>query len=159
MGDDEGTLQVEYDDKNMKTKLILTHFGAKFGTSRLDEQSFFNTFLGFTPFLGSEAVHFDSPDVHTSDKILNLITIVKVYLKCDVSDGSVVNGQGQKILFQFGLGKTRGYKVFCEPETIRLNKINKSVLKTITVYVEDNNHEEVNFNGDTSTFTLKGFKM
>ena len=41
LGDHEGTLQIEYDDLNKKTKLILTRFGITFGTLRFDEHSFF----------------------------------------------------------------------------------------------------------------------
>ena len=41
LGDHEGTLQIEDDDLNNKTKLILTRFGSTFGTLRFDEHSFF----------------------------------------------------------------------------------------------------------------------
>ena len=50
LGDHEGTLQIEYDDTNKKVKIILTRFGETFGTLRFDEQSFFHTILGFTPY-------------------------------------------------------------------------------------------------------------
>ena len=43
MGDHKRTLQIEYDDITMKTKLILTRFGGNFGTLRFDDKSFFNT--------------------------------------------------------------------------------------------------------------------
>ena len=49
MGDHEGTLPIEYDDKTMKTKLILTRFGSTIGRLRFEEKSFFITFLGLTP--------------------------------------------------------------------------------------------------------------
>ena len=39
MGDHEGTIQIEYDDISMKTKLILTPFGSTFGTLISDEKS------------------------------------------------------------------------------------------------------------------------
>ena len=80
-------------------------------------------------------------------------------MKCDCIDGSVVNGLKQPILYSFVLEKLPGYKVFSEPETIHYKKINKSVLNTITFYLEDDNHEEVNFNGETLTFTLQMFKI
>ena len=38
-------------------------------------------------------------------------------------------------------------------------KINKSVLNTITFYLEDDNNKEVDFNGETLTFTLQGNKI
>ena len=80
-------------------------------------------------------------------------------MKCDVIDGYVVNGLRQPILFSFVLDEPSGYKIFCEPETIQYKKINKSVLNTITFYLEDDNNEEVNFNGETLTFTLQMIKI
>ena len=47
MGDHGGTLQIEYDDDTMKTKLILTCFGSTFGTLRFGEKSFFIYFFRF----------------------------------------------------------------------------------------------------------------
>ena len=38
-----------------------------------------------------------------------------------------------------------GLKVFCEPETKPYKKINKSDLNTITLYLKDDNNEEVIF--------------
>ena len=75
------------------------------------------------------------------------------------SDGSVVNGLRQPILYSFVLDKKPGYKVFFEPETIHYKKINKSVLNTITFYLEDDNNEELNFNQETLTFTLQMVKI
>ena len=79
----------------------------------------------------------------------------KIYLKCDVIGGSVVNGLRQQILYSFVLDKKPGYKVFSEPEKFHSKKTNKSVLNTITFYLEDDNNQGVDFNGETLTFTLK----
>ena len=113
--------------------------------------------MEFTPFWDykpTNAIHADSPGVYTSYKILNLSTRNKIHIKCDVIDGSVVNGLRHPILFTFVLDKKPGFKVFCEPETNRYKKVNKSVLNTITVYLEDDNNEENIFNQETLTFTL-----
>ena len=80
-------------------------------------------------------------------------------MKCDAIDGSVVDGVRQPILFSFVLDKLPGYKVFCEPETIHYKKIIKPVLNTITFYLEDNDRKEVDFNGETLTFTLQMIKI
>ena len=80
-------------------------------------------------------------------------------MKCDCIDGSVLNGIRQPILFSFVLYKPSGYKVVFEPETIPFKKTNKCVLKTIIFYLEDNNNEEVDFNGETLTFTLQRIKI
>ena len=80
-------------------------------------------------------------------------------MKCDAIDGSVVNSLRQPILYCFVLDKIPGYKVFSEPETIHYKKLNKAVLNIITFYLEDDNNEEVNFNGETLTFTLQIIKI
>ena len=163
LGDHEGTLQIEYNDLNKKVKLILTRFGDTFGTLRFDKKSFFHTLLGFTPYWDykpTNAIHADTPGVYTSDKIiLNLNTINKIHLKCDIIDGSIQDGVKQPILFSFILDKPNGYKTFCQPETIHYKKMNKSVLNTITFYLEDDNNKIVDFNGETLTFTLQMIKI
>ena len=79
-------------------------------------------------------------------------------MKCDCIDGSTQNGVRQAISFTFVLDKPSGYKIFCEPERIHYKK-NKSVLNTITFYLEDDNNKEVDFNQKTLTFTLQMIKI
>ena len=80
-------------------------------------------------------------------------------MKCDATDGSVVNGIRQSILNSFVLDKPSGYKIFSEPETIHHKKTNKSVLNTITFYLEGDNNKVIDFNGETLTFTLQMIKI
>ena len=79
-------------------------------------------------------------------------------MKCDGIDGSIQNGVRRPILFSLVLDKLSGYNVFCETETVLYKKINKSVSKTATFYLEDNNNNVVEFNGETLTFTLQMIK-
>ena len=161
------TIQLEYDDISMRATIVLKFKNEKnmfaLGTLRFDQQSFFHTLLGFSPYWDykpSNSNHVLIPGVYPSDKIIsNLNTIDKIYLKCDCIDGSIQDGVRQPILFSFVLDKKPSYKVFCEPETIHYKKINKSVLNTITFYLEDDNKEEVNFNQETLTFTLQMIKI
>ena len=151
-------IEIEYDDISMKTKIILKYkdlrenFGL--GTLRFDKKTFFHSLLGHDPYFDYKA-----PGVYTSDKILNLNTTNKIHLKCDCIDGSIGDGVRQSILFSFVLDKPAGYKLFCQPETIHYKKINKSVLSTVTFYLEDDNNKEVNFNGETLIFTLQMIKI
>ena len=152
------TIQIEYDDISMKTKIILKYIGGRkmfvLGTLRFDERSFFHTLLGFTPYWD-----YKPSGVYTSDKILNLKTINKIHLKCDCIDGSIQDGISQPILYSFVLDKKPGFKIFYEPETIHYKKINKSVLNTISFYLEDDKNKEVDFNQETLTFTLQMIKI
>ena len=144
-------IDIEYDDITMKTKMVVR---SGIIAMRFDEKSFSSTVLGFTP--GWDYKHYNK---YISHKILNLASTNKIKLKCDIIDGSVVDGVRQPILCSFELDKKPEYKMFCEPETIHYKKINKSVLNTMTFYLEDNNNTEVNFNGETLTFTLQMIKI
>ena len=148
---DCNVIVIEYDDIKMKTKLVVQ---SGIIAIIFDEKSFFSTILGFTS--GWDYKHYNK---YTSQKVVNLGSTNKIHLKCDAIDGSVVNGIRQPILYSFVLDKPAGYKVFSEPETIHYKKINKSVLNTITFYLEDDNNKEVNFNGETLTFTLQMIKI
>ena len=59
----------------------------------------------------------------------------------------------------FFFNKLEGYKFFSEPETIHFKKINKSVLNTITFYLETDNHQEVKFKGESLIFPKQLIKI
>ena len=145
------TIVIEFDDITRKTKLVVN---SGIIAIRFDEKSFFSTILGFTP--GWDYKHYNK---YISQKIVNLSNTNKIHLKCDCIDGTIQDGIRQPILFSFVLDKPAGYKVFCEPESIHYKKLNKSVLDTITFYLEDDNNEEVNFNEETLSFTLQMIKI
>ena len=144
-------IDIENDDITMKTKLVVR---SGIIAIRFDEKSFFCNVLGFTP--GWDYKHYNN---YISQKILNLGSTNKIHLKCDIIDGSVVNCFKQPIFCSFVLDKLPGYKAFCEPETIHSKKIKKSVLNTITFYLEDDNINKVDFNQETLTFTLQMVKI
>ena len=161
------TIQLEYDDITKRTTTVLKFKDGKekfaLGTLRFDKQSFFHTLLGFPPYWDykpDNSNHVLTPGVYPGDKIiLNLNTINKIHLKCDCIDGSIQDGVRQPILFSFILDKPSGYKICSEPESIHYKNINKPVLNTLTFYLEDDNNEEVDFNGETLTFTLPMIKI
>ena len=65
----------------------------------------------------------------------------------------------EPILFSFLSDILPRHEVFFEPETIYYRKIKKTVLNTIRLYLEIIDHEEVNFIGETLTFTLQFVKI
>ena len=142
---------IRLDDITRKTKLVVGYGNIAI---RFDEKSIFSTILGFTP--GWDYKHYNQ---YLSQKIVNLSNTNKIHLKCDAIDGSIQDGVRQPIIFSFILDKPAGYKIFCQTETIPYKKLNKSVLNTITFHLEDDNNEEVDFNGETLTFTLQIIKI
>ena len=139
-------------DIRITTKNILTRFGSTFGALNFDEKSFFNILLSFTPYLEykpNNTIHAGSPGAYTSDEILYLSRKDKIHSKSDCINGPNIKGVQKPILYSFVLDKFPGYKVLCQPKTIHYKKINISFLNTIIFYLEFDNHEEVNFNGET----------
>ena len=111
-----------------------------------------NKVLGFT--------QRDYPSgTHTSEKPVMITTTDKVHLKCDCVDGSIVNGIREQILFSFNLSAPPGYKIIKEPTTVLYKSINKTRLDTIQFFLEDSNHDSVDFNGETLTFTIQIIKI
>ena len=82
-----------------------------------------------------------------------------MHIKCECIIGSILDGCRQPIFYSFNLNKPHGCKVFCKPETIHANKINNSFLNIIVIYLEGDNKENVNFNGETLTFILQIVKI
>ena len=95
---------IEFDYITMKTKLVV---GPGIIAIRFDEKSFFSTILCVTS--SCDYKHYNE---YNSQKIVNLISTNKKHLKCDVINGSVVNGLRQPILYSFVVDKKPGYKVF-----------------------------------------------
>ena len=93
---------------------------------------------------------------HTSEKPVMITTTDKVHLKCDCVDGSIVNGIREQILFSFILSAPPGYKIIIEPTTVLYKK---TQLDNIQFFLEDSNHNPVDFNGGTLTFTIQIIKI
>ena len=121
----------------------------------------------------SNSIHFNSrlnillgftnkdypPGTHTSEKPVMITTTDKVHLKCDCGDGSIVNGIREQILFSFNLSAPPGYKIINNPTTVLYKKINKTRLDQIQFFLEDSNHNPVDFNNETLTFTIQIIKI
>ena len=90
---------------------------------RFDKKSFSKTILGFSPYWDYKNFIGYNNDYY-SEKNRNLNTRKKIHSKCDVIDGSVLNGDRQPMLSSFILNKPPDYEVFSEPETIHYKKIN-----------------------------------
>ena len=101
---------IEFDDNTRKIKLVVRN---GIIAIRFDEKSFLINILGFTS--GWDYKHYME---YIGQKIVNLSSTNKTHLKCDVVDGSVVNGLRQLILYSFVLDKKPGDKVIFESETI-----------------------------------------
>ena len=105
---------IEFDDITGRTKLVV-----RSGIIAIifDESSFFSTILGFNH--GWDYKHYNE---YISQKVVNLSSTNKKHLKCDATDGIVVKGLRQPIIYSFVLDKLPGYRKSSEPETIHYKK-------------------------------------
>ena len=145
-------------DEKYKTDLKINQ------TLIFTNKSFFYTILGFTqchqgPLNDIEGFYQILPSSYKSDKPINITGIDKVHLKCNVVDGSIVNGIREPILYWFALDQPPGHKIYKEPKVKLFKKINKSILSHITFYFEDDDYKPVDFNGETISFTCQLIKI
>ena len=96
---------------------------------------------------------------YVGDRPINITGIDKVHLKCNVVDGSIVNGCREPILYSSVLSSPPGHKMKKEPRKKLLKKVNKSVLSHTTFYLEHDDHKPVDFNGEASSFTCQLIKI
>ena len=97
--------------------------------------------------------------LYEGNKPIKITGIDKVHLKCDVVDGSIVNGVREPILYSFALDQPPGHKIYKEPKVKLFKKVNKPVLSHITFYVEDDDYKPVDFNGESILFTCQLIKI
>ena len=142
----EGALHINIEADTISMKSDLTTSNPIYFNSKLNE------LLGFTN------THYIQ-GTHISEKPVMITTTDKVHLKCDCVDGSIVNGIREQILFSFNVSAPPGYKIIKEPNIILYKKINKTRLDSIQFFLEDNNHNPVDFNGETLTFTIQIIKI
>ena len=90
-----------------------------------------------------------------SDRPINITGVDKIHLKADCLQGSIVNGVREPILYSFALSSPTGHKINKEPRIKLFKQINKSILSHIIFYLEDDDHESVDFNGETISFTCR----
>ena len=110
-----------------------------------------NKLLGFTK-------EYYTKGTHISAKPVMITTTDKVHLTCDCVDGSIVNSIREQILFSLNFSALPGYKLIKESNTILYKKINKTRLDNIQFFLEDSNHNPVDFNRETLTLTIQIIK-
>ena len=151
-------INVSIDERKYKTDLKINQ------TLIFTNKSFFYTILGFTqshqgPLNDIEGFYQILPGSYKSDEPINITGIDKVHLKCNVVDGSTVNGVREPILYSFALDQPPGHKIYKEPKVKLFKKINKSVLSHITFYFEDDDYKPVDCNNEIVLFTCQLIKI
>ena len=151
-------IDINIDERKYKTDLEINQ------TLIFTNKSCFCTILGFTqshsyPLDDIEGFYQLIPGSYKSDKPINITGIDKVHLKCNVVDGSIVNGVREPILYSFALDQPPDHKTFKEPKVKLFKKINKFLLSHVTFYLEDDDYKPVDFNNEIVIFTCQLIKI
>ena len=153
---DDVKVSVEIDDVRLK-------FNLKTNQTLLLTEKFFYTKLGFTK---SRSYPLDDIDgfyqliagSYNGDRPINITGVDKIHLKCNFINESIVNGIRDPILHSFTLSSPPGQKIYKEPRIKLFEKVNKSLLSHITLYLEDNDYKAVDFHNETISFTCQLIK-
>ena len=155
---DNVKVSVTIDDDRLKSILKINQ------TLIFTEKSFFYTILGFTrsniyPLDDFEGFYQLIAGSYKGDTPFNVNGIDKVHLKCNVVDGSILNGCREPILYSFALSSQRVHKKYKEPRIKLFKKVIKYVLCHINFYLEDDDHKPCDFINETITFTCQLIKI
>ena len=106
-------IDITIDERKYKTDLKINQ------TLIFTNKSFFYSILGFTqshsyPLDDIEGFYQLIAGSYISDKPINITGIDKDHLKCNVVDGSIVNGVREPILYSFALDQPPGHKIYKE---------------------------------------------
>ena len=100
------------------------------------------------------------PKAFESSRQVNISGIDKVHMKCNMIQGSTLNGRPSNILFSFLIDQSPGYLIFKTPNPVSYKKVEKrEAISSIGFSFEDDDGKPVNFNGETITFSLELKKM
>ena len=89
-----------------------------------------------------------------------ITTTDKIHLKCDCVNGSIDNGVREQILFSFILSASPGYQTIKDRNIILYFKKNNQTRLDINHFFQEvSNHNPVQFNPETLTFTIQIVKI
>ena len=151
-------LNITIDDIRLKSNLTTNK------TIKFTKKSLFCIFLGFTQSHSGEIGDIEGfvqliARSCKSDRPVIITGIDKVHLKGDCILVSIVNGVREPILYSFVLDQPPGHEIHKEPGIKVLKKLNISFLSHILFYLEDDDHEHVDFNAETLSFTCQLIKI
>ena len=102
---------------------------------------------------GFESVILSDIYNYSKNKV-NIIDIHRLHLWSDCIIGSLRNGYPSNILFTIVLNESPGAKIVREPNLILYKHIYKQKLDSIEFWMEDDDGNQIDNNGETISFTL-----
>ena len=83
-----------------------------------------------------------------SENIVNILTINSILVNIDIISGSYVNGSTQPTIYSFFPDVSPGYKIIENPHNILYLPITSDTIHSITIWLTDQNGNELNLRGE-----------
>lgn len=144
MGNDSGQIVIDLIVPELKACIkIAQNFSVDFTLT-----GSINTLLGFnSTVLGA--------GINTADDIIKINDINSILINCDLITNSYVNGVQSPVIYSFFPNVPPGYKIIKELPRLEYVDVNRnSEIKSIRVWLTDQDGDLVNFRGETITIRL-----
>ena len=80
--------------------------------------------------------------------MVNILTINSIRVNIDIISGSYGNGSTQSTIYSFFPNVTLGYKIIENPHNLLYLQITSDKLHSITIWLSDQNGNELNLRGE-----------
>ena len=88
------------------------------------------------------------PGTYESNRPITITPIDEFHLKCNCTNGSIVNGAREPLLCSFSLSSPPGHQLYKKPRTKLSKKVKKLFLSHLTFHQEDDDHIPVKFKNE-----------
>ena len=93
-------------------------------------------------------------EFHESESMVNILTINSILVNIDIISGSYVNGSTQPTIYSFFPDVSPGYKIIENPHNLLYLQITSDTIHSITIWLTDQNGNELNLRGDNLSMSF-----
>ena len=92
---------------------------------------------------------------HESPNPVNIITVNSIIVNCDVVKGSYINGVKSNHIYSFPVNVSPGFRMVSHPSTLQFHQLVVDQLDTITVWLTDEEGNNLDLRGELVTIRLR----
>ena len=113
----------------------------------------FGRYNSINSLLGFDSKQYSS-GFNESENMVNILTINSKLVNIDIISGSYVNGSTQLIIYSFFSNISPGYKIIENPHNLLYLPITSETIHSITIWLTDQNGNELNLRGESLSMRL-----
>ena len=136
-GNDKDNIEISANTNTLKSEMILkNNYEIDFGKCKS-----INSLIGFDSTLYTSRFN-------ESENMVNILTIKSMLVNNDIISGSYVNGSPQPTIYSFFPYVSPGYKIIENPRNHLQLPITLDTIHSITIWLTDQNENELNLRGE-----------